>query len=88
MGVPEEIIGQNPTAGLWDGQTDEGELGMKYSEVEWAIKFDDLPADEQIVAYTLCSAREAEVLAKVRRMRLVNAHKLAYPPVFPALTIN
>jgi len=88
LGVSEEIIGQNPTAGLWDGQTDEGELGMKYSEVEWAIRFDDLPEDEQAAAYTICSGRQAEVLAKVRRMRRVNAHKLHYPPVFPALTIE
>ncbi|THF72661.1 ammonia-dependent NAD(+) synthetase [Cohnella fermenti] len=30
LGVPEEVIGKAPTAGLWDGQTDEGELGVSY----------------------------------------------------------
>lgn len=30
MGVPARIIDKTPTAGLWPGQTDEGELGVKY----------------------------------------------------------
>jgi len=29
-GVPEEIIKEKPTAGFWQGQTDEGELGLSY----------------------------------------------------------
>jgi len=31
MEIPEEIINMPPSAGLWPGQTDEGELGFKYS---------------------------------------------------------
>lgn len=87
LGVPDDIVDQNPTAGLWDGQTDEGELGMTYLEVEWAIKFDDL-LDEQQITYHLCSERNVKVLEKVRHMRKINAHKLRYPPVFPALTMT
>ena len=30
LGVPKEIIDKPPTAGLWAGQTDEEELGIKY----------------------------------------------------------
>jgi NAD+ synthase len=30
MGVPKRIIDKTPTAGLWPGQTDEGELGVTY----------------------------------------------------------
>ncbi len=30
MGVPGRIIEKTPTAGLWPGQTDEGELGVTY----------------------------------------------------------
>lgn len=30
LGVPEKIILKTPTAGLWEGQTDEEELGIKY----------------------------------------------------------
>ncbi|MFA5779667.1 MAG: NAD+ synthase [Elusimicrobiota bacterium] len=36
--VPEEIITKPPTAGLWTGQTDEGEIGMTYDELEYRLK--------------------------------------------------
>ncbi|MFD0961463.1 ammonia-dependent NAD(+) synthetase [Paenibacillus chungangensis] len=32
LGVPQSVLDKAPTAGLWDGQTDEGELGIKYSD--------------------------------------------------------
>lgn len=31
LGVPEKIISKTPTAGLWQGQTDEEELGIEYN---------------------------------------------------------
>ena len=34
LGVPDRIIKKVPTAGLWPGQTDEGELGFTYEEVD------------------------------------------------------
>jgi NAD+ synthase len=34
LGVPEEILGKAPTGDLWVGQTDEGELGFAYAEVD------------------------------------------------------
>ena len=34
VGVPERIITKPPTADLWPGQTDEGELGFTYDEVD------------------------------------------------------
>jgi NAD+ synthase len=34
LGVPQEIIDKPPSAGLWEGQTDEGELGMTYEELD------------------------------------------------------
>jgi len=35
--VPENIIKQSPTAGLWDGQTDEGEFGFTYEEADQVL---------------------------------------------------
>jgi NAD+ synthase len=32
LGVPQRIIDKAPTAGLWEGQTDEGELGISYED--------------------------------------------------------
>ncbi len=44
MGVPARIIDKVPTAGLWQGQTDEGELGVTY---EMADKILTLLVDEK-----------------------------------------
>lgn len=35
--VPEKIIQQSPTAGLWDGQTDESEFGFTYEEADQVL---------------------------------------------------
>ncbi len=34
IGIPENIITKAPTAGLWEGQTDEGEIGMSYKNID------------------------------------------------------
>jgi NAD+ synthase len=38
LGVPECIINKKPSAELWDGQTDEGEIGMTYAEMDEILK--------------------------------------------------
>lgn len=35
--VPKEIINRKPTAGLWNGQTDEGEFGFTYKEADQVL---------------------------------------------------
>jgi len=40
IGVPDRIVNKKPTAGLWEGQTDEDELGVSYGvldEVLWRL---------------------------------------------------
>lgn len=34
LGIPDEIITKAPTAGLWENQTDEGEMKMTYRELD------------------------------------------------------
>lgn len=34
LGVPNEVVCKPPTADLWKGQTDEGELGCRYEDVD------------------------------------------------------
>ncbi|MBP1929326.1 NAD+ synthase [Methanolinea mesophila] len=38
LGIPEAIIKKAPSAGLWPGQSDEGEIGMTYAEIDTAIR--------------------------------------------------
>lgn len=41
--LPQAIIDRVPTAGLWEGQTDEGELGMSYTELDDILR--NFPCD-------------------------------------------
>jgi NAD+ synthase len=34
LGVPDKIINKVPSAGLWENQTDEGEIGFSYDEID------------------------------------------------------
>ncbi|ONI40932.1 NAD(+) synthase [Candidatus Epulonipiscium fishelsonii] len=38
LGVPSPILEKPPSAGLWEGQTDEQEMGVTYKEIEEYIK--------------------------------------------------
>jgi len=75
--VPKDNCEAIPTAGLWDYQTDESELGMKYDEIGEIIEFQNHSGDKEKLF-----ARQREVFDKVEHMRKVNAHKLAFPPVY------
>jgi len=37
LGVPPEIMEKAPSAGMWEGQTDEREIGLSYDEMDEAI---------------------------------------------------
>ena len=37
LGVPEEVVSKPPSADLWPGQTDEGELGRTYESLDRAL---------------------------------------------------
>lgn len=37
LGIPEKIINQQPSAGLWKGQTDEGQFGFTYEEADQVL---------------------------------------------------
>jgi NAD+ synthase len=50
LGVPEEIITKAPSAGLWEGQTDESEMGTTYEMIDKYLKGKEIPEkDRQII---------------------------------------
>jgi len=79
MGVPEVIIHKPPTADLWAGQTDEGELGFTYAEVDRLLY---LLVDQRYTPEDCVEAGFAEsfVRAVVERVRR-NHFKRVLPPV-------
>lgn len=50
LGVPERVIQKQPSAGLWEGQTDESEMGTTYEMIDRYIKGEEIPQrDQQII---------------------------------------
>lgn len=48
IGVPEEIVNKVPTAGLWEGQTDEEEMGITYLVLDRVLNaFEQGATDEE-----------------------------------------
>jgi len=39
IGLPKEIVERKPSAGLWAGQTDEGELGYSYADMDKLLHY-------------------------------------------------
>ena len=79
MGIPEVIIGKAPTADLWSGQTDEGELGFTYAEVDKLLY---LLVDERFTPQECVEAGFEKkfvdtVVARVRRFHF----KRVMPPI-------
>jgi NAD+ synthase len=68
LGIPPEIIDKPPSAGLWEGQTDEEEMGLTYEQLD--LYFTNGEVGEP-----------ARMRIEERIGR--NAHKRATPPVPP-----
>jgi NAD+ synthase len=68
LGVPQPVIDKPPSAGLWKGQTDEGEMGLTYDELD---------------AYLLGQEIDEEKAERIERMRAASAHKRALPKIAP-----
>jgi NAD+ synthase len=66
LNVPSPIIEKAPTADLWPGQTDEGELGFTYEDVDRLLMHmvDRRETDDQLQALGF----EAKFVQRVRRL--------------------
>jgi len=73
LGIPKEIIERPPSAGLWPGQTDEGEMGITYNELDSAIS-----ALEEKKAKNI----KAEILSKLEYLIKGSCHKRKLPRTF------
>jgi NAD+ synthase len=73
IGVPEQVIARPPSAGLWEGQTDEEEMGVSYADLDRILK-------------AMEDGREIDVDSalrdRVERMVLGSEHKRRLPPMF------
>lgn len=65
LGIPKKIINKPPSAGLWEGQTDEEEIGISYEQLDKYLKTGKLK--NKII--------EKRIQDKITK----NAHKRAIP---------
>jgi NAD+ synthase len=73
LGVPDELIQKPPSAGLWEGQTDEAEMGMSYAQLDTALDAIERDATESI---------EPHILERVQTMIRGSEHKRHLAPIF------
>lgn len=64
--IPQSIIDRQPSACLWEGQEDEGELGFTYEELD---------------RYLLTGEASSSVREKIQLLCAKNRHKLKTPPM-------
>jgi len=79
LGLPPAVLDRPPTAGLWAGQTDEGELGLPYAELDQIlVGLEQLLPEEAIADRTgIPLDRVHAVVGRVRASR----HKRRLPPI-------
>ena len=68
LGIPQPIIDKPPSAGLWEGQTDEGELGLSYDELD---------------RYLVTGQANDELRGRIESMIATSNHKRQPPPIAP-----
>jgi len=67
LGIPVKIINKKPSAELWEGQTDEDELGLTYKELDAVLKGE---------------IGDGAVCKGVQKLRENSEHKRKMPPIF------
>jgi NAD+ synthase len=72
--IPEKIIYKNPSAGLWPGQTDEGEIGITYEEIDEILY--------RIDHFLDLNDLNSENVEKIISMMKAAEHKNKMPPIF------
>lgn len=79
LGVPEKIRKKLPTAGLWDGQTDAGEIGLSYDEIDKILfqLVDQRKSKEEIISQGF----KKENVEKIIRLIKNSEFKRKLPPI-------
>ncbi len=74
LSIPDEIIEKAPSAGLWEGQTDEGELALRYEDLDKAILAIEEGKTKDFFAQ--------EVMTKVMGLVRMSEHKRQSIPIY------
>ncbi len=67
LNIPEKVINKKPSAGLWEGQSDEDELGFSYEDLD---------------KYILTGKGSSDLINRVEYLKKINKHKKHMPDKF------
>ncbi len=88
LGIPEKLVHRIPTAGLWQGQTDEQELGFSYLEAEIVIagkdqgySRDDIKEITNFGKVRKNQEENVDIVDKILDMHINNKFKMEMPPL-------
>jgi len=80
LGVPDELVAQTPTAGMWTGQTDEAEMGLDYDTLDAILALHiDGPLSTAATVRLLDSVSR-EQIERVESLVAASEHKRSMPP--------
>ena len=77
LGLPESVVGKAPSADLWEGQTDEAEMGFTYEAVDRLLW--DLVERRFSEAELAVAGHDPAFVARVRRMIAKSQFKRRMP---------
>lgn len=78
LGLPKSVITKEPTADLWEGQTDEDEMGITYAELDEILyNMLDMKKDDK----ELISTFSVEKIDKVKKMIKASEFKRRMPNI-------
>lgn len=79
LNIPEAIINKKPSAGLWQGQTDEDELGISYKDIDRILRIFDTIGE---LSYEeTCELWKDPNTSKLSEMIDASNHKRCTPPI-------
>jgi NAD+ synthase len=79
VGVPDGIVSKPPTAGLWEGQTDEDEMGVSYETLDAVLALHVDGPLSRTATRRLVDADE-DTIDRVIELYESSAHKRRMPP--------
>ncbi|WP_432408813.1 NAD(+) synthase [Wukongibacter sp. M2B1] len=68
LGVPQTVLDRPPSAGLWEGQTDENEMGTTYDMIDALVEGKEIPKEHRDI---------------IERLHKLTEHKRKMPPAPP-----
>jgi NAD+ synthase len=78
LGIPAKIIDKKSSARLWKGQTTEGEIGIKYEEIDKILEHIE---KSSIPLSSNSDKLNEDNVSKIKSILEKNGHKQDMPPI-------